>query len=130
MASTGASIPAILCIGEDMELLETRSAVLRKTGAEVKCLTSAQARETDDLSAFDLIVLCHTMEEPEARRIADDAGRLQPAPLILLLNSLSARGQDRSGIRFDAVAEVIPELLVRTATELLSRRSGASRLRS
>jgi len=97
-------------------------------GTEVKCLKSAQVSGAADLEGFDLVVLCHTLEEREARRLADAAERLQHPPLILLLNSFCAGGQDRSGIHFDAITEVVPELLVRTASELLSRRNRASRL--
>ena len=76
MPSPGASQPAILLVGEDIELLDTRAAVLRNTGAEVECLRSAQVPESAGLQAFDLIILCHTLGEPEARTIADAAERL------------------------------------------------------
>jgi DNA-binding response OmpR family regulator len=128
MPSPGAPLQAILLVGEDMQLLDTRAAVLRNTGAEVECLRSAQVPESAGLQAFDLIILCHTLGEPEARTIADAAERLNHPPFILLLNSLSGPRQERSGIRFDAIAEAAPEVLVRTANELLSRRNGASRL--
>jgi CheY-like chemotaxis protein len=130
MPSPGASQPAILLVGEDIELLDTRAAVLRKTGAEVECFRSAQAPDSAGLEAFDLIILCHTLGEQEARSIADTAERLSHPPFILLLNSLSGPRQERSGIRFDAIAEAVPEVLVRTANELLSRRNGASKLKS
>ena len=126
MVESGASIPAILCIGEDLQLLETRAAVLRKVGAEVKWANSFDALRFAEPQACDLIVLCHTVKDADAERISALARRRRPPSLILQLTPLAACRHNRPGVFCDAIADATPDALIPTVSELLAKRNGAA----
>jgi hypothetical protein len=117
---------AILCIGEDEQLLETRALLLRSTGAEVWCSTSGQIlkfveQKTFGQKVFDLIVLCHTVKKDVAFQITESAHHNLPPSRVLQLEPISAESKDRTGVAFDAVVVVEPASLLRAATQLLSQ---------
>ena len=73
----------IVLIGHDTDLLATRAAVLRKTGSSV---THFNARETDALFAdhsFDIVVLCHTLNDLEVVELIGKVHRIWPRAKIL-----------------------------------------------
>jgi hypothetical protein len=61
----------IVLASQDVRLLETRGAVLEKTGAEVVCCFGEQASDAVTSRTPDLLVICHTIEHKEAEVIAD-----------------------------------------------------------
>ena len=72
-------MPKILLVGQDVRLLETRSAVLKKTGAEVVYCVGCQVFDVVALESPDLVVLCHSLSEVEAEMIADKGPRVLPS---------------------------------------------------
>jgi hypothetical protein len=136
-AATG-SAPVILCVGEDADLLDTRTLLLQSIGAEVHCcaawriLQAAQPESGDeallsmDNIRFDLIVLCHTIEPAAARKIARMARRRLPSCRTLLLQPISVAGNDRTLPGFDAVACVEPASLLSSIACLLVRQSAST----
>ncbi len=73
----------IVLIGHDTDLLATRAAVLRKTGSSVMYVN---AREADALSndrAFDIVVLCHTLNDVEVEEPIGRVHRIWPRAKIL-----------------------------------------------
>ena len=76
---------AILAIGQDDDLLNTRVAVLRHAKAEV---TSARAEEAIRLleqNRFDLLVLCHTVPPPKVQNIVATAQSLNAKVRVLTM---------------------------------------------
>jgi|GEM_PF-1485784 len=63
----------IVLIGHDMNLLATRAALLRKTGSSVTCLSANAADALFEDRPFDIVVLCHTLNDVE---VADLMGKV------------------------------------------------------
>jgi hypothetical protein len=74
---------AILLLGEDLRLLATRAAVLRRVDAEVDlgCQQEFSARMM--ARRYDLLVLCHTLRERDAEAITLQAQQGWPNVQIL-----------------------------------------------
>lgn len=73
----------IVLIGHDVDLLATRAAVLRKTGSSV---TYFDARETEALfkdHVFDIVVLCHTLNDVEVAELIRKVHHLWPRAKVL-----------------------------------------------
>jgi hypothetical protein len=73
----------IVLIGHDTDLLVTRAAVLRKTGSSV---THLNVRETDGLfenHVFDIVVLCHTLNDVEVSHLTKKVHHLWPRAKVL-----------------------------------------------
>jgi hypothetical protein len=128
LSKTDGPTVAILCIGEDAQLLETRALLLRSTGAEVHCSTSDQilqsqlqfSVQSSEQRSYDLVVLCHTIEQAKARSITECAHRRVPPLQVLLLKPISTTRRERIGIDVDAVVIVEPASLLNVVTQLLS----------
>ncbi len=120
----------ILAVGEDAQLLKTRAEVLRETGANVLCSRGASALTFINEWEFDLIVLCHSVEERHAKQIAETANKEGSKTLTLLLVSEVMRDKQYDGIEFDARTFVDPDCLIRSVDELLNRheRHGAAQM--
>jgi len=73
----------IVLIGHDVDLLATRAALLRKTGSSV---TYSSAYAADTLfkdHSFDIVVLCHTLNEVEVAELMAKVHRLWSRAKIL-----------------------------------------------
>jgi CheY-like chemotaxis protein len=109
----------ILLAGSDLHLLETRAAVLSKTGAVVAWCSADDAHEFLDREKFDLLVLCHSLSQSEIETLKDRVHREFPEMKILLVasyfdeNAIRQNGQGGVMIRPD------PERLVTQVKELL-----------
>jgi DNA-binding response OmpR family regulator len=74
----------ILIVGEDLALLETRALLLRDW--ETLTANSSQAKTNVEAQNFDLILLCHTVTEKNARALIQAAALSQSRPLILAIS--------------------------------------------
>jgi len=114
-------MPKILLAGQDVRLLETRAAVLRKTGAEVVYCEGSQVCNIVVFEMPDLVVLCHSLSEVEAEAIADKVHECCPKTRVLLVVSQMADERQNGDAKFDATSLPEPRRLVICATELLRR---------
>lgn len=114
----------VLLVGEDQALLETRAAVLRTTGADTFCSSSATALSIQARCECDLIVLCHSLSSQSCSAIAAATHARWPQTRILQI--ASARFGDHNLMSVDAVAPADPELLVDRIKELLPHRDTAA----
>ena len=112
-------MPSILCVGGDIQLLETRAVVLRQTGAEVRCAPSSKALAALESQPFDLVVLCHSVKSDEARQIYETAHRRLPSAQVLRLTRVDALAPET--VCADKVVSTNPASVVQCATELLHR---------
>jgi hypothetical protein len=76
---------AILSIGNDLELLRTRQMVLESVGYQVSSVTSPGIGESDEIQRIDLALICHTVEDARATRIACSLRNMHPPMSILRL---------------------------------------------
>ncbi len=108
----------ILLLGNDSRLLKTRAQVLSKTGAHLVSSTIHEAAEIISRTKFDVIVVCHTLEEHEAREMMDGVRLIWPGTKILYVTSMYA-GAGIGTLRPDAISSSDPTGLIRRTTELL-----------
>jgi CheY-like chemotaxis protein len=110
----------ILLAGSDCRLLETRAAVLAKTGAEVVFHNTHEALAVLDRDVFDLVILCHSLIESEAAAIVAKVHEKAPGTKILMVTSnLDTYGM-RPGSDVDATSLPEPGHLVALAGQLLN----------
>ena len=114
-------MPAILLIGEDEFLLETRAAVLRTTGAEMVCTDVSSALSRFQKNNYDLALLCHSIPGPVCQTLIDVIRQNWPSTRILLVSAIRNWEQVESG---DGVETCTPnpERLIQRTIELLGRR--------
>ena len=109
----------ILLTGQDVRLLETRSAVLKKTGAEVIYCDGSQVFNVMGSERPDLVVLCHSLIEEEAEAIADKVHECCPGARVLLVVSQVISEKNYADAKFDGTSLPEPARLIKRATELL-----------
>jgi DNA-binding NtrC family response regulator len=104
-----------LIFGHDTTLLRTRELILSRAGFDV--LTTSDSVEASHILAnqpVDLLILCHTLREPERQSILAVAHHAKPALRVLALvanaTTSSADGNDATLSIFDG-----PERLVTVA---------------
>jgi hypothetical protein len=73
----------ILLVGEDLRLLATRAAVLRRVDAEVDLCSPQEFSGRMLVRSYDLLVLCHTLRERDAEGITVQAQQRWPNVQIL-----------------------------------------------
>ena len=123
-----ASLPTILCLGEDPNLLGTRAMLLERLGAEVKQATSiAQALDQVARENFDLIVLCHSLNQSDAVALCDAIRERKPPPFILKITKSFGFEEERAQLLCDAIVDPHPATLTDCARELLLRRSASTK---
>lgn len=74
---------AILLIGEDLRLLATRAAVLRRVDADVDQGRPEELTALMSERHYDLLVLCHTLRAKDAEAITQLAHQMWPGTRIL-----------------------------------------------
>jgi hypothetical protein len=113
-------MPKIVLAGQDVHLLETRAAVLKKkTGAEVVYCAGSQALDIVVSEMPDLLVLCHSLLHEDAEAIADWVHACCPKTRVLLVVSQVVSDRPYEDAKFDATSLPEPKRLVACATELL-----------
>jgi hypothetical protein len=114
---------AILLIGEDLRLLATRAAVLRKVDAEVDLGRPEEFTARMTARRYDLLVLCHTLREKDSEAITTLAH--QGWPEVRILQIVRERWMEkpvRHGVA--ALSTPEPKRLVERARELLPTTMG------
>lgn len=110
----------ILIVGDDFRLLATRAAVLAKTGASTVCCTASEMMRDLAREHFDLVVLCHSLSDRDAREVTIVAGRWWPQARVLsILSTMEAANY--SGEGSDALLPSDPNGLVRQVATLLQK---------
>jgi DNA-binding response OmpR family regulator len=112
-------MPKILLAGQDDHLLETRAAVLKKTGADVVYCIGSHAFNVIKSEMPDLVVLCHSLPEAEAEVIADKAHVCCPRTRVLLVVSQATEEKHYKYAKFDATSLPEPTKLITLAAKLL-----------
>jgi CheY-like chemotaxis protein len=115
----------ILLAGSDYRLLETRAAVLAKTGAEVISRNSRETLEILGRDAFDLVILCHSLPELDAAVIVAKVHEKSPATKILMVTSNLDMFGTRADSEVDATSFPEPGQLIALASQLLKNGSSA-----
>jgi hypothetical protein len=109
---------AILLIGEDLTLLATRAAVLRRVDAEVDLARPGEFTARMMARCYDLLVLCHTLQERDADTIASQVSQSWPKVRILeIVRERWMAEPVRRGVTALSTSE--PKRLVERARELL-----------
>jgi DNA-binding NtrC family response regulator len=108
---------AILIVGDDSVLLQTRAALLREW--QVSTATSKQAIEAVHSAPYDLLIICQTVSDAAAGQLIDKAREMNPNVLALAISQI---GQERN-----LTAELFevqlsdPDRLRRVVTHLMQR---------
>jgi CheY-like chemotaxis protein len=117
----------ILLAGSDSRLLATRAAVLSKTSAPVIYGNPMEALEILDRGeTFDLVVLCHTLEDCDVAAIVDKAHQKITGVKILMVTSELEGYRPRAVGKIDATTMPEPAHLVALAKEMLQVAAYAS----
>jgi hypothetical protein len=109
----------ILLVGEDFRLLATRAAVLARTGANTLCCSPAEMVRDLRGEAFNLVVMCHSLDEASASMVAGTARQWWPGAKVLLIRA--SFGQQVGAIECDGVIESAPGEMVREAAALMQK---------
>jgi DNA-binding response OmpR family regulator len=108
----------ILAIGQDEELLNTRSAVLRKCNAGVITARPSEATEILKAGHFDLVVLCHTLSTEDMQKLVLLAHQQASDIQVLEILKASEPRWERARSGADDMASSNPASLVAKVTEM------------
>jgi CheY-like chemotaxis protein len=123
----GANMLRILLAGNDSRLLATRAAVLAKTGGAVVYSNPMETLSIlDSNETFDLVVLCHTLEESDVAAIVDKVHQKICGAKILMVTSELSGYLGNVNSKIDATTKAEPGHLVALAKEMLEVASVAS----
>ena len=101
--------PRILSIGRDHSLMPIRTLLLQHAGYTVtEAYSSSEALQRLESANFDLVLICHTVAEPERAEFISAANILKPGLLIACINSNVHCFTD---VRCTTVNNVAPMLL-------------------
>jgi flavorubredoxin len=106
--------------------LETRAAVLLKTGAAVIHRNTQGTLDILDREAFDLVILCHSLLEADVTVIVEKIHRKIPDAKILMVISGLDQYEMHPDPKVDATSVPDPGHLVAQAKQLLEVTSPAS----
>jgi hypothetical protein len=112
-------MPKIVLAGQDVHLLETRAAVLKKTGSDVIYCLGSKAFDIVASETPELLVLCHTLAHEEAGAIAERVYTCCPKTRVLLVVSQVIADRPYRDAKFDATSVSDPAQLVARSAELL-----------
>jgi CheY-like chemotaxis protein len=116
----GANMLRILLAGTDSRLLATRAAVLSKTGGVVVYSNPMETLAIlDSNETFDLVVLCHTLEESDVVAIVDKVHQKICGAKILMVTSALDDYRVKVNSHIDATTKAEPGHLVALAKEML-----------
>ena len=118
----------ILLAGSDCRLLATRAAVLAKTGGDVVHLNMTETINILDREAFELVVLCHSLQQEDVAVIVDKVHQKIPVAKILMVTSALDGYELYPNTKIDATSIPEPGHLVALAKELLQVSSYVSHM--
>ena len=123
----GVNMLRILLTGSDSTLLATRAAVLSRTGAAVIHGNPMEALEILNRGeTFDLVVLCHTLEDSDVAAIVDKVHRKITGVKILMVTSELDGYHVHVNSMVDVISTPEPAHLVALAKEMLQAAAYAS----
>jgi CheY-like chemotaxis protein len=108
----------ILAIGQDEELLYTRSAVLRKCNAGVITARPSEAIEILKAGCFDLVVLCHTLSTEDRKRLVLLAHQQASSIQVLEVLRATEPSWEHAFSGADEMAPSNPERLIAKVIEM------------
>jgi len=113
----------MLLVGDDFRLLATRAALLSKAGVNTVCCNPAEMMRDLQHENFDLVLLCHSLQDEVAKDVTAVARRWWPqAKLLLMVSDLSPRASRAFGC--DGVIGAEPTEMMRQTMALLQRLHG------
>jgi DNA-binding response OmpR family regulator len=108
----------LLSVGSDPDLMKTRTLVLLKAGYAVRdAMTTSQALKVFEAGDFDLVIICHSIPEPERLKLITAIRASSPSAKIVVIRmdgELSAKVADETVHSLDG-----PEALLRTVAHTL-----------
>ncbi len=114
----------ILSVGCDPHLMAVRTMVLHEAGYQVDEANSrGEATRRLRSAKFHLVLICHTIPEPEKDKLVTAARRLQPGLPVVCISSYGYSSPDD---HCETVNNVAPAFLTDLSTVL--RRTGARRI--
>ena len=111
---------SILLVGEDPRLLETRAAVLARTGAAIISCNKAEFPRCADARPFRLVVLCHSLAPETKQSLPTEIHRRWPGVCVVQVATLRESYDDLS-TPADAVTPSNPAELLNTVSRLLQQ---------
>jgi hypothetical protein len=112
-------VPKVLLAGHDIDLLSTRTAVLKRACTDVSYCMGSQAVCRVKAERPDLVVLCHSLLEGEAEAIADEIRMsCKTTKVLMVLSELGPEFPLQDG-KFDAMCLSRPERLIACVRELV-----------
>lgn len=115
---------AILLIGEDAFLLETRAAVLRTTGAEILSCDTSSALPTMGKQFFDIVIFCHSIPLHLCHTLAEIIHQNWPGTRLLRVAAVRHWEESEEVVGVD-LCSAQPERLIEQTIALLGRRKPA-----
>lgn len=111
----------ILLVGSDPALLNTRSAVLRRTGCRTVHASASEAIRVQDEHNAKLVVLCHTVPDVICLAITRTVHERWPSTRVLQMRALGDENLEGYATSADAVSDSRPEYLLSAAMGLLGQ---------
>lgn len=113
---------AILLIGEDAFLLETRAAVLRTTGAEIQSCDISSALPTMGKQLFDIVIFCHSIPLHLCHTLSEIIHQNWPDTRLLRVAAVRHWEESEEVVGVDLCSSQ-PERLVEQTISLLGKRT-------
>ena len=115
--------PAVLCIGQDRRLLESRALVIRR---RFNCTTANDLHDVQSLTSehFSLVVLCHSLDALEYRMCVDFVrSRWPEAPIIRITSVLLVQADEPELAISNQPADLLQALEIFHCTSSLSQQN-------
>jgi CheY-like chemotaxis protein len=110
-------VAAILIVGDDPMLLQTRAELLREW--QVSTSTSQRAFQAVHAAAYNLLIICQTVSDTTAGQLIDKARQMNPYVVALAISQI---GQERNlSVELFEVQLSDPGRLRRVVTDLLQQ---------
>lgn len=116
----------ILCVGHDPTLLQTRKWMLEGQFEVELADTLTEALNVLRSRTFDLVLLCHSLNDLECKMICDAVFSQAPATRVLQLNEGWREVRSLIG-PLEQTSAAKPQNLIQKITEMAERARGAHR---
>lgn len=113
-------MPSILLVGKDIRLLSSRAALLSTTQAEVTSVSVGDVMRILGRRLYDVLIICHTIDVPEALAITRFARALDTGICIVAIAHPSAALRGYEELQVDVISEADPAHLIDEVRKLLS----------